>query len=287
MAGLYPDVPGLRMPYDRDGTIAYYIDRNGNQTLVPWAMQPMNREDTAVYTNLSVVTGLPSAAGSIGYIFPELRDIQGVLFAADSGLNFTGTAYWWTSTNTTDGVNGTWVQQAIVTKQNLNKQRYRDSITAVSYSAVRAIRVSWTAFFGSNDFGHIFLYGSAATGENPDRLRGWHPTLNQEVTGAHFDFAEQPRAGTATISFRIKNNSPTKTANNITIADEALNDTTPDNVGQHVYSTDNITFAQTINIGSLTPGAISSLLYVKRDTLASAAIGLWWLRMVATASTFT
>lgn len=288
MAGNYPDVPAPRILYDRDGTVLAKVGQDG--TIVVHSIgnkQTLNNEsgDTVSF---------PAAGGTffyIAFIFPELRDILAYYFVGSfvqANLNDIQV-----STDTTNGLDGAWVQVVDVGSNagSFSVTGARNNINSFAGgTAQKAIRFEIRRNTGSaaiaGSAGAIHLYGSIAAGANPDRLRFWHPTSDAEITGPYFDLAEQPRGGSVTRTFRIKNNSAGLTANSIAVTREALTDTSPTNVGQTEFSTDNITFAASINIGNLAPGAISSVLYMRRTTSAIAALSLWWVRFVATASSW-
>lgn len=292
MAGNYDDAPGHRMAYDQDGTIV--IRRNWNtDTLIDTVsgsdLIVMNDESSGRYA------AFPKGAQyELIFIFPELRDIVGYV---SQGNGAGETQVWrdirW-SANTTNGIDGTWTTttQDYAITGTFNPTALRNDIVTLSLSGVKAVGFGTQQDGGAVSGGPLelachHLFGSIASGQNPDRLRIWHPTLDQEVGPAYFDWAEQERGATNTITFRVKNQSATLTANSIAINMEALTDTTPTNVSQHTFSTDNVTYLSTINIGNLSAGALSSVLYMKRTTPSNAALGLWWTRMQAIASSWT
>lgn len=280
MAGLYPDAPGLRMAYDRDGSVGARVSAGGSITaLTGGNMATINDEDTDEI-------GWTPSTDSLAILFPELRDIDGYAiswFSPDGSSP--STIY--TSVDTTNGFDGTWVSRG--TFVNASLVAPIRTTQAVTWTGIKAVRIhaSGGSFGGSQHFQCVHLYGKPAAGENPDRLRWWQPVTDAEVTGPFFDLGDVPRGNTDIVQFRIKNNSATLTANSIGISAEALTDTTPTNVGQHQFSTDGVSYSSTINIGNLAPGALSGVLYMRRDTSASAVLSLWWTRFVATAASWT
>jgi hypothetical protein len=138
---------------------------------------------------------------------------------------------------------------------------------------------------GAGAFHTIHLYGEYAV--DVTRLAIWHPTLDEEHSGAYFDWGDVPRGTTSTRQFRVKNLDDALTANSVGVTVEALTDTTPSVPGQHSLSADGSTFLPSLNIGALGPGEVSDVLHVMRTTPADADMGLWALRIVALAGSWS
>lgn len=290
MAGNFPDVPDHRMPYDRDGSILFshtfgsaVIIQHPNDTSVTGS-KTLNNESDSIWSLGG--GGNWFANDMIGVMFPELRTVTGFFICRQSGI--ADTLQW--SPNTTSGADGTWNTAAatFTHKDGLIGTSYRDLIQPLSLTGVRAIKFrQHGGESGFASFLRVFhLYGNIESGQNPDRLRFWHPTLDQEVGGAYFDWGNSPRNTVQTRTFRIKNNSATFTANGIVVGREALTDTTPSVVGQHELSVSG-TYAASQNIGNLAPGAISSVITVRRTTPSNAALSLWTLRLTAEATSWS
>ena len=292
MAGSYPDVPGLRMAHDRDGTVGFkfnYGTGGSLATLTSGNLVTLNDESSG---GVQIWDSGSAEHFAFGLIFPELRGVQGVRMYATGFGNTTGSAVEW-SANTTNGLDGTWTATSGYTDTTVgfSVTGLRTGITTLALTGVRAIRVrrAANATFGASSWNvsTFHVYGSPASGENPNRLRWWHPTLDQEITGPYFDLGDVARGSTNIVTFRIKNQSATLTANSVEIAAEALTDTSPTNVSQHLFSSDGATYVTPLSVGNLAPGAISSVLYMRRDTSASATLSLWWTRFVATATSWS
>lgn len=283
MPGNYPAVPSWRMAYDRDGTIAVNIGTQNIITqLTPAQVVAINDETVSQY-------GLGGYQRGMCLIFPELRDVDG--YFVNAGVDYNaGVTPVEVSTNTTNGVDGTWTQigsytDAVDISPQINPG-YRSGIRSATALAVRAIRFRsptnqylYTAAF------HV--YGEIAPGENTSRLVLWHPTLDQRLTPAYFDWGDTPRSSSGDKTFRVKNVSPSQTGNSIRVAMDVLSDTTPSVPGQHSLSSDGTTFVAQVNIGALAPGALSGVVTLRRVTPSNAVLGLWTHRVYAEAGSWS
>lgn len=111
--------------------------------------------------------------------------------------------------------------------------------------------------------------------------------MSDDDIAAQFDFGNIRQRSNSTKQFKIVNNSSTKTANNITITMSTNPDASPSLIGQYQLSTDNVAFANAINIGNLNPGQSSGTLYL-RDTIANnAQLSVWSMRLTASANTWS
>lgn len=269
MAGFYPDVPAPRMSFDRDGSVGVRVgSANTIQELTLTEMQQINNE-----TNGEISNGDVGARYAI--IFPQLRDLSGYFIYSGLSSFFKDLS---TSVDTSNGLDGTWViQSANPSALSTISPGYRANIQSVAWNGVKAVR------FRTVDTGWTWgmhLYGVLSTGQTPDRLRLWHPTLDEPLDdnnasdGAYLDWGDVARGTTQDRTFRIKNNSASLTANSIALSPQALTDTTPTIVGQHTLS-DGGAFSGSINIGNLSPGAISSVITLRRTIASNATLSLW------------
>lgn len=264
MAGTYPDVPGKRFQLDVDGSAFFTL----NDALTVTTPQPTAGPLVMNINNDGVtIGGLSNSGFYFGCVFPELRDVVGYSIYAYTQANLqTGVLQY--STNTTDGLDGTWTTLAnpFVNQGSLTPN-FR-TITPVSLSGMKGFRariaVAGGAYTGT--FATFHLYGSITAGQNVDRLRFWHPTLDQEIDGAYFDFGDQPVGTTITKQFRVKNNSSTLTANTVTLTRDSLSFT---EVQTGLTFNTGGADQTTLNIGNLAPGAISSVITLKRVILAN------------------
>jgi hypothetical protein len=293
MAGLYPDVPGHRVPYDRDGSVGfYYVTSTGNVSVMSLSnLQGGNDENAS--TNFLFITAAGSIiAWRVGLIFPASLDIVGCKLGITRPANhnpFAGGGLLETSTNSTNGVDGSWTSRGLTETYAVgtDKDSMRNNIISVNWPSLSGFRFNLNQ--GPNDV-HVqtvHLYGSPSAGENPNRLRAWHPSLDQEIGGAYFDWGDVPRNSILLRQIRIKNNSSTLTANAVSLTREALTDTAPSNISQHTFSLDGVNFTDSIALGNLAPGQISQVVTVRRSTPANAVISLWDIRAVASAASWS
>lgn len=294
MAGNYPDVPAPRMAYDRDGTVGLKVNYTlgTNSQLTAGEMANMNDE-----SNSSVMTISPSANSQqwgVVLVFPQLRDITGytIFFELTQGGTIQGVE---TSTDTTNGIDGTWTNQGnyVNAGNTATATLMRTSITALSVAGIRGIRwLNSSGAGGARNVRSLQLFGAIAAGETPDRLRMWHPTLDEPLDdntssdGAFFDWGDIQRNTTSDKTFRIKNNSATLTANGIIVSQETLTDTSPTVNSQFTFS-DGGAFAASIDIGNLAPGALSPIITKRFTRPSNATLSLWTSRTIANPTSWT
>lgn len=274
MAGSYPDVPGTRFAYHQDGTFLVYRNAAGGIVDISSVMAELNDHDDAIA--ISVNSESSTAAGRhVTFVFPELRNIDGYfIYGIPVNGSFTLEAVE-TSTDTVDGSGGTWTQAAASwVNAGTTSPAWRSGITSLSASAIKGLRFryTWTTTSSGRqmDWKAIHLYGSVPAAQNPNRLRAWHPTLDQEVGASHFDFADIAQGTQLTKQFRLKNNSATLTAQNVTLSQDNI-----DGGGMALEFSDNGTaYTTSLNIGNLAAGATSSVLYVRRTVGAAEPVQL-------------
>lgn len=273
MAGNYPDVPAARMAWDIDGSVAVKISSsNVITTLTQANATALNDESDSTTYNGGGISGTTRVA----VIFPELRDIVGIFLRTDYG-----TVTYETSTDTTNGLDGTWTARTSLTKPSSTIPNYRSEIALQSISGVKAVRFSVGAS-ASQSYYTLQIFGTIAAGQTPDRLRFWHPTLDQPLssTPAFLDWGDVPRGGTATKQFRIKNNSAGQTSQGVSVSLSVPTEHAPTLASQFALSTDGVTFGATATIGDLAPGAISGLVTLRKATSATAQLGTGAARLV-------
>jgi hypothetical protein len=283
MAGFYPDVPGPKMALDKDGTQWFKYTSAGVGT-------PLTSTEITQVNDWTDGGVDPGSGGWIAAVFPEKRDLAGVGSFTNRSAQLTGILVVETSTNTTNGSDGTWATQVTYTNTETMASPAappgRSGIRSVTTGGVRGVRLKMT---GGNAFGAatFHVYGSTTAGQTVDRLAFWHPTLDQEVGGAYLDWGDVKRNTTETRTFRVKNLSATQTANSPRVAMEALTDASPSVVGQHAISADGSTWLSQITMANLAPGAISPVLSVRRTTPLTAQPSIWSMRLFAEATTWS
>lgn len=283
MAGNYPDVPSWRMAYDRDGTQVFKI--SGGGVVTPVSADDVKEANSESWGWMSGIT-LPRMSGTnyACFIFPEHRDIDGyVTITAKDGNDGGGTRLdeAAVSVNTTNGVDGVWTAITAPVPVSTVPQ-LRNNIQAVTALGVKAIRFRCPgSYYGDFAVQIVHLFGEKAPNENLDRLEIWHPTLDQKAPPEYFDWGNSARASSATKTFRVKNISPTKTAQQVRVAMDLMTDSNPPILGQMSMSLDGAVWLAQVNVGDLGPGQISQVVSIRREMLSNAQMGLWWYRVFA------
>lgn len=282
MAGSYPNLPAPRMAYDVDGTFVVRIAGAGSYPLSSGDLQVLNGESDN-YLDYN-------SGDNIAFIFPQQRNIAGFFV---NGYEVRDPSSLQVSNDTTNGIDGGWSTiendwsnlGVNYVNSTATSPTYRRYIKKLNIMNIRAIKFNTTSGGGYHRWRCIHLYGTVFDhGETPDKLRMWHPTLDQPLDdntfedGTHIDWGDTVRGTSADRTFRVKNNSATLTANSIQLSTTVLTNTTPSLVNQFEYS-DGGAFAQTLDIGNLAPGAISPLITVRRNTDISATLSVWTARI--------
>ena len=144
------------------------------------------------------------------------------------------------------------------------------------------VRTTGTGGIGTTpyQFGLFHIYGEKAAGETPhDIIFIDHDTTPGVEYAAPEDFGDRPLGTSVVRQFRVKNVSPTLTANSINIQ---CNDS------DFAISTDGVTWVVTINIASLAAGAESATLYMRNTTPAPGnPLGPRFARIVAIVGSWT
>lgn len=285
----YPNPPGVRIAYDKDGTVAVWGNPSGGTPTVQTSAQllKLNNEDDDVDANKSSITPYFQAL-----IFPRLMDISH-WYAAISTTTDNGSWVFQTSADTTNGQDGTWTTRATVADSVVRHSVLplaRSGIqTLTGGTAVKAVRL---AFLLTNNTGNggtraLHIYGKPTT--LTDQLAFWHPTIDAPLSDypAHLDFEDKARGVTTDKFFRIKNVSATLTASGISVGMDSLTDGSPTLVSQHTFNYNGGSYGATASLSSLAPGAISQQFGVRQILLSTAPLGVWAQRVNATATGWT
>lgn len=269
MAGAYDDAPSRRMATDGDGTVGYEIDTMGA------AMIDLSPSDMAILNDESENFIEPQARETgyfRGYLFPEPREFDGVFLATVSGYatNYTLCA---TSTNTTNGIDGTWVTQiADPTDWTTVGINFRNEIESAAASSAVGLRVSCNQqAFGRRRQAAFHTYGTISPGETPDRILFLDPLNADAEFTKVLDYGDVPRGQTQQRTIKIKNNSASYTINTLQMTAEDLYLNAG---GFYTFSLDDVTYQATLNsIGNLGPGA-TKLIYVKQSIPDAELLGI-------------
>jgi hypothetical protein len=233
-------------------------------------------------------------SGKLVVIFPEKRDLDAYFASVPDGNTYLTLVE--VSTNSTNGIDGTWTAVALQAAASFHgvgiNPAYRTGIQGVTALAVKAVRFSTSSGAPSSGASlSVHLFGEISPGQNPNRLALWHPTLDQRIVPAYFDWGDVPRSSSADRAFRVKNLSGSLTANSIRVAMDILTDATggaPSVAAQHSLSTDGTTFTAQVNVGGLAPGAISAgQVTLRRNTPSNAQLGLFAHRVFAEANSWS
>lgn len=286
MAGNYPDEPSSRMAHDKDGTRWIVAGEGGSpRDLTPTEVALLNSERVITSSTPQGVhdQGNPTILAAI---FPEKRDLAGYFFrfrifgsGGTQNLVFYGAQ---SSADTTNGLDGNWSDFAGASATDSTAlELYRTGIQSASRLGIRGVRFRYNNKSRDNLINNVHLYGTPSPGANIDRLDLWHPTLDEVVPPAYFDWGDVPRGSSEDRLFRVKNRSATLTANDVTIGVEALTDASPSVPAQHTLSHNGGSFLGQIDIGSLAPGAISLPVTLRRVTPTNAQLWIWAARVFA------
>lgn len=286
MTGTYPDVPGRRIAYDRLGASgAFYREDGGG-----WISSEVLGANLALLNGEAGSVDLggsnrPGRGGPV-LIFPEPIDIAGWAVWQTASSARDHNVQW--SPNTTNGIDGVWIDSPSAYATLNSKEAMRMSFTKQELLGVKGIRwiVTWTGPFGasgSSSLRAVHLYG-----EVPHQAL--EPRLHGEPTGpAHLDWGDLSPASSEDRVFAIHNRH-WRDAHNLAISVEAITDTTPSVSGQHLLAWKPedeggvADFQATIQHPRLRSGETTPPIILRRVTPAAAQPGPWWARVKATAS---
>lgn len=168
------------------------------------------------------------------------------------------------------------------------------TLSGAAVRNVKAVRFRLTpaTAFGQNYYTHmamkIHLYGSPDTAAVTDRLEFWQLGQDLATPAGWFDWGNVPLSSSADKSFRLKNNSLTRTASDIQIS--AIPGLTPTNPSPNTYlffSVDSgATWTSSCVLGALSPGAVSGVILLRRVIPANATLSNWAPRISATAGSW-
>jgi len=294
MAGAYPDAPSRRLAYDDDGTVALWngitvIGYNNNAPVNTVAHLPLidlpqaqldtlNDENTAA----NLQSGQNGQASSwIVLLFAQKREIDGCFYNVNP--SHTPFEQWVSiSTNTTNGIDGSWSDLSVTTFDTTLADAYRDDITSTAESNVLGVM----AFQGSSErtrWRDLHYYGSITPGETPDRLIFLDPDDLDNTFTKPLDFGDVPRGQTQTDTIKILNNSGSLTANTVQLTAEDLFG----GAGSwYTYSLDDISYSATLGLGNMGNGS-TTLVYLKQIVPGAQTPGVYAARTKATVASWS
>lgn len=251
----YPAISSRRMPYDIDGTEVAYgsITRGIVDWFTPTEKAELNNED---YN--SVTKG--SQNNRIFVFFPEKREIEAIYVISSSRSSGTSEQMngIWGSVDSTNGLDGAWEAGVMSGGYPVHENDFswRSGIKTVSFSGpIKVLQIGLPVDSVYNTrYKIMHLYGRKAAGETPDDIQFCNTSTGAEKT-ALMDWGDQPEGTTEIDSFKVKNASASKIANDINLqlnhADFLLS-----------WSADG-PWTSVLDIATLGVGALSNTVYVR------------------------
>ena len=275
----------LGHPVDQE--IAWSLD--GSQFYFGSVGSTMTQQNQTTMTNLNswsagyTFTVATSYDGCLLWVFPEARDITAFRIGK-TGNTSGASSVVQTSSNTTNGEDGTWTTRYINTDingwLNLTTVQLRTPLV-VSWSAVKAIRMYdyYQTSTGPRTWGYAHFWGNFSR----PGLAFWDVSADNIMNGQNLDFGDVTQGSVYTRQFRIKNNSA-QTANNVLVSAQAgargqiLNGLEFD--GGSGYGAD-------YTIPTIAPGAISPVITVRRTVSPTAPLDIGAGRVMAVPQSWT
>lgn len=274
----YPIILSRRMPYDIDGTEVAIKQSDPGAGLSTW-LTPINKRDLNGETRDSVWRSGSGDRRTFWFFFPEKREITNLAFYIKE-LNLTLLTVEG-SNDSTNGVDGTWNVSNFAWVHNTDFDSWRKEIAAVSFPGpIKALRLYFrNPSFGRIDLNAIHLYGYKAATETPDDILFCDASTGAEKT-ALMDWGDRPEGTTAIDSFKVKNGSATKIANDINLQlnhNDFLMSWSPDGP-----------WTATLDIATLGVGALSNTIYVRNQLAPPLLIlGPYAARVIASVGSWT
>lgn len=270
----FPPPPGPRIPYHLDGSVLFYCDFNSFDNPVLQPQGELERWNNEEVTNV----GFDKRAV---LVFPYPVDLVGLgWFRGPGTLTVGANPGVWVSSDTVTGFDGVWDKKATSGQAAVvGAAMMRGSILGVSVDGVRGVYWQTLANKSTSYFQpqKVHLYGQPADYDDLPGLVFWHPTLNQPLDGAAFDFGDATRGTGYTKTFRIKNNNQLQDAVDVGVSLDALTDPSPSLAGQFGFNTaSSQVIANPKNIGTIEAGSISPVVTMNYDVNVAAALGLSW-----------
>ena len=282
----YPVIPSRRMPYDIDGTEVGHI-RTGlnlsfNSGVESWATsaqktQLQNQGNIAPFIRSYGYGNTDSDA--FWFFFPEVRELTHIGFT-HSEID-TPTITIQGSTDSTNGIDGTWETPVWVVTVSDRADAWRSDVMALSFSGpVKVLRINfYDGGADMNILNSIHLYGFKFAGETPDDILFVDAETGAELTSL-IDWGDRPEGTTEFRQVKVKNASTTKTANSINLQLNHTDFLMSWNSGGP--------WTTVLDITSLGAGAESGIIYLKNELGPPLLIlGPKDARMIATVGSWT
>jgi len=280
----YSAITSRRIPYDIDGSVMS-ISNGGYDSAMSWVssadlIKYNNNEGSVVWS----ATG--SLTKSYWLWFTERKEIEAGIIAIQDQDN-EGVMYELQGSNdTTNGLDGTWETAvfpsgSIFIPRGVSVSTFRSSIKPISFSTSYKV-LRWRIYYGYTSAGtsyHKFnhFYGRKAAGETVDDVL-FTDTNGDELTSLT-DWGDRPEGTTLIKSFKVKNTSSSKIANNINLQ---LNH------ADFLISLDQVNWVATIDIASIPANSLSAEIFVKNSLgVPPLTLGPKAARVIATVGSFT
>lgn len=264
--------PSRRLAWDVNDIGFWFRDTDVGPTNISAAQRDiLNSEDTT-----EIPLGWANQVfGYMGIVFQEPKDLYGAFVAYWPGAGGALGALQ-TSTDTTNGFDGTWTQRIanLTDTRPINQYRDPDTFFAAGCTGIRArvgkgVEDEWSAFFA---------FGIPGSGATIDRLDFLDPTNRYTVP---LDYGDQGQGAEVRTQIAVKNFSATLTAQQVTIAAQGLAGLSS---GWYDFSIDDSVYTSSLNVGDLVPGA-SATFWVRQIIPATVnPLGLQSARIFPTPS---
>lgn len=280
MAGSLPDVTSRRLPLHVDGTRWFWRIKDDDYS--QWSELP--NQDLKDLQD-PVTDWYTSNTANVRHyewmlLFPAARNIDKIMLVWHYYQQWTDRPGWnphdyvYTSTDTTNGYDGTWVQRDVTSTYTFQSgdsawMRYntRTQPVTVDWNDVRGLRFSFYKHTnGSNwlRFYALHLYGEYTATANPDRIEFWHPTSDETMPPAHLDWGDVYQGATEMKYVRIKNLSAAMTASGIQLTAPGLSEVQISDALEFSMSSGG-PFSNMLEVGNLAPGELSDPIVIKYE----------------------
>lgn len=293
--GLYRDPPNRRMAYDEDGSLSLRVNPDGSITQLSNAQA--RDQNTEAYVSTYGYDSIGQAGPYFTLVFPELRDVShswGNLNGNASYPVSSDSGTYQSSTNTTNGLDGTWTNLSPYTHlYEATNPAFRTGMVAVGSSGSKGFRFKGrtASIYAGVGYCQWHVYGNKSAGQTPHRI-DFCDSGGSELL-IDFDYGDQPRSSdriwspsttyNQSSALYLKNRSSTKQATSVDVTFEVI---TSDFSNFETVSKDNITFGTIASYATINPLAIVGPIYVKHSPTVAATLGLKVGRLQVTVGTW-